>query len=136
MSLNAHDRHALAQIEEDLVGGDPKFAAKLSGFSRLADGEEMPESERIRQARRHVVGPALRGLRPGRPGAPRLMYWIAVAMAVALTLAVICFALVLGNTGGKAACTGWQVGACARRSAPSAPAVPSGHKDRVPSFTP
>lgn len=133
LSLNAHDRLALAQIEEELAGADPKFAAELSAFSRLTDGEAMPERERIRQARRHGIGPGFRGPRPGRPAAARLMYWIAVAMAVAITLAVIGFALTLGSMGASGACAGWQEGACARGSTPSAPAVPSGHQDRAPS---
>lgn len=135
MSLNAHDRHALAQIEEELAGGDPKFAAKLSAFSRLADGEAMPESERIRQARRRVTVPAFRGLRRGQPGRPRLLlYWIVVALAVAVTLAVIGVSLVFGNTGSKGACTGWQTGAC--RTAHSAPPAPSGHHGHTTPLVP
>lgn len=135
LSLNAHDRQALAQIEEELGGDDPKFAARLSAFSRLADGEAMPERERIREARRPVMSPALCGLHPGQPGARKLMYWAAVAMAVAVTLAVISFALVSGHSGTKGACTGWQAGACARQAAPSAPA-PSGQKGGAPFLAP
>lgn len=135
LSLNAHDRQALARIEEELGGGDPKFAARLSAFSRLADGEAMPERERISEARQPVIGRALCGLRPGRPGARKLMYWAAVAMAISITLAVISFALVSGHSGTKGACTGWQGGACARQAAPSAPA-PSGQEGHAPFLAP
>lgn len=135
MSLNAHDRQALAQIEEELGGGDPKFAARLLAFSRLADGEAMPESEQIPGARRPAIGPALRGLRPGQPGARRLMYWAAVALVVAVTLAVISFALASGQGGTRGVCTGWPAGSCARQAAPSAPA-PSGQKGLAPFLAP
>lgn len=123
MSLSARDRHLLAQIEEEIAGADPRFAARLSAFARLADGGAMPERERIREPRRLAA-------RPVRGG---LMRWIAVAMAVAVTLAVISAALVGGRTGGKGACAEWQGLVCTRQAAPSAPA---GQKDRAPSLAP
>jgi hypothetical protein len=136
VSLNAHDRHALARIEEELAESDPRFAARLSAFARLADGGAMPERERIRESRQSVARRVLRGpCSPGCPGARRPMYWIAVAMALAVTLAVISAALVSGNTGAKGACAEWQGLVCTRQAAPSAPA-PAGQEDRAPSRTP
>ncbi|HEY5019320.1 MAG TPA: DUF3040 domain-containing protein [Streptosporangiaceae bacterium] len=136
MSLNGHDRQALAKIEETLADTDPQFAARLSAFARLADGGAMPERERIRRDRQRGTGSALCGLRPGQPGARRLMYWIAVAMAVAITLAVISAALASGHGGTKGACAEWQGLACARQAAPSAPPAPAGQNGSAPALTP
>jgi hypothetical protein len=137
VSLNAHDKQALAQIEEALADTDPQFTARLSAFSRLAADEAMPERERIRGDRQHAIGSALCRLRPGQPGARRLMYyWTAVAMAVAITLAVICAALVSGHAGSGGACTERQGLVCVRQAAPSAPPAPSGRKGGAPSLTP
>lgn len=136
VSLNAHDRQALAQIEEALACTDPKFTARLSAFSRLADGGEMPERERIRGGRQRGTGSALCGPRPVQPGAHRLMYWIAVAVAVAITLAVISAALVSGQAGTKGACAQWQGLTCVRRAVPATPPAPAGQQGSAPSLAP
>lgn len=135
MSLNAHDRQALARIEEELEDADPQFAANLSAFWRLADGEAMPEREEIHGTRRPVIVPALCVRRPGRPRARLLVYAIAIAMAVSITLAVISVALVTGRGGGKDACPQWGAIACVKQTMPSAPA-PSGHNTHAPSLLP
>lgn len=129
MSLNAHDRQALAQIEEELAGADPQLAAELASFARSADGMGMPERERIRGSRRSVIGRAIRLLRLGQSDAYKAVYWIFLATAVSVVLAAISFALVSRHPSSGGACPGWQVGTCAKQVAPSAP-VPSGHKDR------
>lgn len=136
MSLNGHDRQALAKIEETLAGTDPQFAARLSAFARLADEGAMPEREQISEDRRRGTGSAQRSLRPGQPGARKLMCWIAAAVAVAITLAVICVVLGSGHPGSTGACTEWQGLACARPAAPSAPPAPAGQNGRAPSLTP
>jgi hypothetical protein len=130
LSLNAHDRQALARIEEALAGADPQLAAKLSSFSRLVDDGEMPERERIRQARRSVMSPADGGRRLRQPGAYRVVYWVAMAVAMCLTLAGVSFALASGHPNSKGACAGWQVGTCAKQAAPS------GSKGQLSSLTP
>ncbi|MGH3263981.1 MAG: DUF3040 domain-containing protein [Trebonia sp.] len=135
MSLNAHDRHALARIEEELQGADPKFVARLSAFCRLANDEAMPEREQIHGARRPSIGLSLSGPHLGRPRARGLMYAIAIAMAAAITLTVISLALVLGHGGRRGACAQWQAGGCARQATPSAPA-PASHKVHAPSLFP
>lgn len=136
MSLNGHDRQALAKIEETLACTDPQFAARLSAFARLADEGAMPEREQITGDRRRGTGSAQRSLRRGQPGARRLMYWIAVAMAVAITLAVICAVLVSGHPGSTGACTEWQALACTRPAAPLAAPAPAGQNGSAPSLTP
>lgn len=139
MSLNAHDRQVLALIEEELAGADPRFAAKLSAFSRLAEGA-MPERERIRGRRRRPVGapsvgapspagPSVCGLRPGRQASYKFIYWIAVAMALSVSLAMIYFALISGHARGKPR----AIGSTVRRTALWAPAH-SGQYGRIPSL--
>ena len=134
LSLNAHDRQVLALIEEELAGADPRFAAKLSAFSRLTEGA-MPERERIRGRRRRPVGapsaggPSVCGLRPGRQASYKFVYWIAVAMALSVSLAMIYFALISGHARGKPR----AIGSTVKRTALWAPA----HSDqygRIPSL--
>lgn len=129
LSLNAHDRHVLALIEEELAGADPRFVAKMSAFSRLAEGA-MPERERIRVRRRrpYVAGPSICGLPPGRQASYKVFYWIAVAMALTVSLAMIYFALISGHAKGKPRTAGNAV----RRTALWAPTHP-GRYDRIPS---
>lgn len=128
LSLNAHDRQVLALIEEELAGADPRFVAKLSAFSRLAEGA-MPERERIRVRRRpYVEGPSICGLPPGRQASYKVFYLIAVAMALTVSLAMISFALISGHAKGKPR----SAGSAVKRTALWAP-THSGQYDRIPS---
>jgi hypothetical protein len=129
LSLNAHDRQALALIEERLAGTDPPFAAKLSAFSRLAEGA-MPERERIRRRRRRpAAGTSVCGLRPGRRASYKLAYWIAVAMALSVSLAMIYLALTAGHAKSKPG----PIGNAVKRTALWTPARP-GQYNRTPSL--
>lgn len=66
MSLSARDRHALGRIENELAASDPDLAAKLAAFSRIAEGEEMPEAERSRGGWWRVISGLTRWLRGAR----------------------------------------------------------------------
>jgi len=55
MSLSASKQQALDSIEATLTSSDPKLAALLAIFARLAPGEEMPVRERVRIHRRLQV---------------------------------------------------------------------------------
>ena len=123
MSLNAHDRQALALIEEALAGGDPQFASKLSAFSRLAEDGAMPERERIHQDGRRMIVRAIRGLRLGQPGTSKLLRWVTVAMWVAISVALISAAVAMSRAGGKPGCAQWQATTCVRSVAPSTPST-------------
>ena len=50
MSLSAWEQQALDSIKDGLAGTDPKLAALLATFDRLASGEEMPAARRSRRA--------------------------------------------------------------------------------------
>jgi Protein of unknown function (DUF3040) len=134
LGLNAHDRQALAQIEEALADADPKFAAQLSSFSRLVDGEPVLERERIRDGRRPAAGQSICGLSPERPRAFRLLYVVAAAMALALTITMIVIVLI-SRTSGKGTCAQWTAGTCVKQAATSPPKKQSQQSD-VPSLTP
>lgn len=128
VSLNAHDRRALDLIEEELAGSDPRFAAKLSAFTRLTEGGEMPARERIRSRRRRGPGWALRAPRPGSHGRPRWsLYRTMLAVWLSVSLAMILIALGLSHAGTTAACSQWRGLVCVSRTAPSAPPAPAGH---------
>ena len=47
MTLAAGERRALAKIEKNLRGSDPKLVARLSTFNRLTQAEEMPQRESL-----------------------------------------------------------------------------------------
>lgn len=136
MSLSAHDRQVLARIEETLAGADPQFAARMSSFSRLADGGAAPERERICGNVRSAIGSGRWSLRSSQSGARKVSSWIAVAIAVAIALAVISAALVSGRANTKDTCAERHGVACAGQAAPSASHAPSGQKDSAPFLAP
>jgi len=55
MGLRPNERRLLGQIERALGGSDPKLAAKLATFNRLAFHEAMPLRERLRHTPSRVV---------------------------------------------------------------------------------
>jgi hypothetical protein len=110
MSLSAWEQQALDSIKDGLTGSDPKLAALLSAFTRLASGEDMPDREKIRAGSRR----ALRRLRRARwrfsvrrvcrrPGFGRA----AVLLSLLTTAALIAVALALNDGGGHAPCAEW-----------------------------
>jgi hypothetical protein len=114
VSLSAHDRRALDLIGESLAGSDPRLAAMMSAFSRLADGEAMPGRERI-QADRHLAGQAIPAALAALPGRcwrrMAAQRWVTLTWLV-ISLVLITLALVASHTGSSAACVGWTVPAC------------------------
>jgi DUF3040 family protein len=119
MSLNAHDKHALDKIEERLADTDPRFAARLSAFSRLADGSTMPERERIRPGPKRTFG------RSGR------LAWATVAGWLVISLGLIAVALIASHTDGG--CKQGQAASCASRDAnPALPNLRDYSHARVP----
>ena len=136
VSLSAHDRQALARIEETLADADSQFAARMSAFSRLADDKAVPERERICGSIRRAIGSGCWSLRSSQSGARKVSCWIAVAIAVAITLAVISAALVSGHADTKDTCAERHDVACAGQATPSAPHALSGQKGSVPFLAP
>ena len=127
VSLNAHDRHALDLIEEELAGSDPQFAARMSAFSRLADGGTMPERERIRTGRRCAFRPNGCGHCPGSRGTSRWLTLAAVAVWLAVSGGLLAVALVASHIGAGAPCAQWQAAVCTSRVAPHSHPVQRAH---------
>jgi hypothetical protein len=88
VSLSARERHALQGIEDRLIGSDPKLAATLATFNRLASDEEMPTEEMVpparcdpRGARRLLPGLALRRVMP--------LMWVLIAIVAIAVIAAL-----------------------------------------------
>jgi hypothetical protein len=118
MGLSAWDRQELDCIEEWLASSDPELASKLTTFSRLAVGEDMPAVERIgsgpSSARRRRVTRA----HPAQPGRPRGHFGRspkAVALWLVMTLALIVAAVTASHIGGAGTCTASSA-SCASQS--------------------
>jgi hypothetical protein len=141
VSLNAHDRHELSLIEEALAGTDPRFAASMSAFSRLAGDEEMPERERIRDDAPRGLARVIRGRHhrgrggarraggrhgpsAGWPGTWERGRWISVTVWLLISAALLSVALALGHDGSGARCAQWQGLTCVRQGTVPAPRVP------------
>ena len=54
-SLSTWEQQALDSIKDDLAGCDPALAARLTIFTRLASGEEMPARQNVQAGSRRVV---------------------------------------------------------------------------------
>jgi hypothetical protein len=115
VSLSAHDRRALNLIGESLAGSDPRLAAMMSAFSRLADGEAMPGRERIQAGRQRMAGQAFRATLAALPGRcwhrMAAQRWVTLTW-LAISLVLITLALVASHTGSSATCVGWTAPAC------------------------
>jgi len=105
MSPGGWERQALDSIESTLGDADPKLAALLDTFSRLASSEQMPLHEKVRSALRHP--PHRRRPRPRRGkalsrrrGPPRAAVLIWLLASVTLITA----AVILSHGGGPAPC--------------------------------
>ena len=72
MSLSAREQQALDSITGRLADSDPELAALLTGFTRLASGEEMPQRERIRAGPRRAIRCSRRQRRHPRGDEARL----------------------------------------------------------------
>ena len=104
MSLSQPETQALGTIADGLAGSDPRLAAMLTIFSRLAVGEEMPAREktrvrrgrlaahRPRRARRHprrgIAFPQPRR-RYARLGWPQALLVLGAVIAAALLTAAL-----------------------------------------------
>ena len=107
MSLSAWEQQALDSIKDDLASCDPALVARLTIFTRLAYGEEMPAREKIhadpqRAARRSLSGPLptrrVHQRRVLQQAVPPLL-WLVTSVAL-IVVALVC------NRGSQGTCTG------------------------------
>src|SRR3984957_17832053 len=112
MSLSTREQQALDSIKDDLAGCDPALVARLTIFTRLASGEEMPARERVHVGVRRVV----RRSRPEPRLSRRPYQRLGLQRAVILLWLVITVALI---GVGLASSHGGSQGTCARSWATS-----------------
>jgi hypothetical protein len=108
MSLSAREQQALDSIKERLADSDPDLAAQLAEFARLAEGEDLPDREKIRTSSRQ----AHRRLRHAgrrfswRRGWRRMgLRRAAVLLSLLATGVLIATLLALNASGNHGACT-------------------------------
>ena len=130
------EHQALDSIKSALGDSDPKLAALLAMFGRLASSEEMPGHEKIRSALRHPPHRRRRARTPHRrlgPPQAAVLIWLLASVAVITVAAIlshggppscpqawgICGGLgsQVTGSGGRPACggSGRRPGAAARR---------------------
>jgi len=100
MSLSAWEQQALDSITDRLAGSDPKLAALLTGFTRLASGERIRAGNKVRRAAGRVSG---------RLG----LQWAAVLLSLLTAVTVIVVTLALNHGRSQGSCTTFWYAACA-----------------------
>ena len=119
MSPDSWERRALDSIRDGLARSDPRLAALLATFTRLASGEAMPVRDelrarplrairRSRRKRRHPRRGPVRGF-SRRLGGER----IALLLWLLITVGLITTGLTLSRSGSQSACTERWPGVCA-----------------------
>ena len=128
MSLSAWEQHALDSIKDSLASSDPALVARLTIFTRLAHGEEMPAGEKIHVSSRRAVqrsptGPVHTGRGDQRLGLPQVvppLLWLVT------TVALIAVVLVYNRGSSQGTCTSFWATFCTHAipAANSAPRIP------------
>ena len=106
MSLSTWEQQALNSIKDDLASCEPALAARLTIFTRLASGEEMPAREKIHVGSRRAVRRSGPGPRHTRRAYQRLGLQQAVLLLwLVTTVALIAIALAFSQGGSQGTCT-------------------------------
>ena len=113
MSLSTWEQQALDSIKDDLASCEPALVARLTIFTRLASGEEMPAREKIHVDSRRAV----RRSRPEPRHTRRAYRRLGLQQAVMLlwlvtTVALIAIALACNHGGSQGTCTGSLATSC------------------------
>ncbi len=121
MSPSTWQQQALDSIKDDLASGDPTLAARLTIFTRLASGEEMPAHEKIHVGSRRAVRRSRPESRHTRRGYHRMGLQQAMLLLwLVTTVAAIAIALACSHSGNQGTCTGsWATSCTGATSAPN-----------------
>lgn len=90
MSLSGREQQNLDSIRDRLTGSDPRLAALLATFTRLASGEDMPPGEMILAGQPRRVPATVRQPGPG-------WQWTAALLWLLLTALMITAAVVMSQ---------------------------------------
>lgn len=133
MSLSAREQQTLESIKERLAQSDPRLAAMLATFTRLASGEEMPVREKIRAGSLRAAGhrrrrPSSKSCQPAglmyeRPGFQRAV----LLVYLLITAALVVTGVALSRSGGHIECPSLLAVPCAS-PAPARSSSPAAHK--------
>lgn len=129
MSLNAWEQQALDSIRDCLASSDPSLVARLTMFTRLASGEEMPAREKIHPvSRQATLLSRADQARPRRPDQRAGLQRVMLLLWLVTTLVLIAVALAYNRGGSQGTCTGSWGALCtgATSGSHSAPLRPAG----------
>jgi hypothetical protein len=118
MSPDAWEQRSLDSIRDGLAGSDPRLAALLATFTRLASGEEMPVREELPERPLRAVRRSRRKRHsrrgPGRRFGRRLgIERVALLLWLLITVGLITTAVTLSRSGSQSACIERWPGICA-----------------------
>ena len=121
MSPSTWQQQALDSIKDDLASGDPALAARLTIFTRLASGEEMPAHEKVHVGSRRAVRRSRPEPRQTRRPYQRLGLQQAVMLLwLVTTVALIAIPLAYNHGGSQGTCTrSWATFCTSATSAPN-----------------
>jgi len=105
-SLSTREQQALDSIKDDLASCDPALAARLTIFTQLASGEEMPAREKVHVGSRRAVRRSRPEPRQTRRAHQRLGLQQAMLLLwLVTTVALIAIALACTHGGSQGTCT-------------------------------
>jgi hypothetical protein len=121
MSLSTREQEALDSIKDDLASCEPALIARMTIFTRLASGEEMPAREQIHVGSRRAVRRSRPGPRPTRRAYQRLGLQQAMLLLwLVPTIALIAIGMASNRGGSQGTCTrSWATFCTGATSAPN-----------------
>ena len=129
MSPDSWERRALDSIRDGLARSDPRLAALLATFTRLASAEAMPARDELRERPLRAIHRSRRKRRHSRRGPVRGfsrrlgVERVALLLWLVITVALITTAVTLSRSGSQSACIERWPGICAEAApAHSSPA--------------
>jgi hypothetical protein len=134
MSPDAWEQRALDSIRDGLAGSDPRLAALLGTFTRLASGEKMPVRKELPERPLRAVHRSRRKRRhsrrvPGRRFGRRLgVERVALLLWLVITVGLITTAVTLSRSGSQSACIERWPGICAEAAPAHGSPAPMGDR--------
>ncbi len=121
MSLSTREQEALDSIKDDLASCEPALIARMTIFTRLASGEEMPAREQIHVGSRRAVRRSRPGPRPTRRAYQRLGLQQAMLLLwLVPTIALIAIGMASNRGGSQGTCArSWATFCTGATSAPN-----------------